>query len=723
MSKATAISLLSLLILLLAGCHQSHHRPEHGRLHLLDLDHDFADPHTLDGEWQFFPGRLYLPSELSTDTTISSVLVKVPSMWGNYTIGEGQRMPVENSGTFRLVVELGKNTDELGLFVPKIWGANRVYVNGQLVSEKGTVTLNVEEYEALMIHNLIQLPPIQGNGEMEIVVQVSNYNFFLGGLIESFWLGKYDDLRTQYNLENTWALMWIGCLLLMGAYHIILFVFRKKNISVIYFGGLCLLIAVRLMIFGDHYFYVLLKEDWAILSTQHQVRLYYLTTYLLGPMGLLYVRSIYPRIFKWAWPINSLFILIGVFTLYAIPAPNAYLNPVLQPVFVVVIVPSAISIFYTLIVAALRKEKESAFQMIGIAAVLLAGINDVAHGLGIEIIGEIEFTPVAFGVFMIIQFIVLAKRYSDALNSEEDLTANLEKKVAQRTNELAKSRDEIVQKGQALEQAYDSITDSVKYASRIQRSLMGTQKSVTAAFDDSLMLFKPRDIVSGDFYWYAEVECNLDEQGNETQGCKTLQILIAADCTGHGVPGAFMTVIGHNSLDEIVHEKGIFEPSMILAELDKRVVKVFHDQEGEKRNEGMDMAILVIDQKNRKVQYSGAKNPLWWTRDGDQEMRVIKASKFPIGGHQHPSKKFETHTIELHDSDKFFIFSDGFQDQFGGPSGRKYMTKRFRHFLFTHSHLSMEELEKKLDDEFVSWKDQASQTDDVLVMGICVSSH
>lgn len=707
------------LLWLCAACHNKHHRPEQGQLLLNDPELDLYEPHTLDGVWEFYPNQALEPEDFAAGVKAEPLLVSVPAMWANYQLDDGSNFQVEGYGTFRLVIHLGQPTDQLGLYIPRIWSANRVYANGQLISEHGQFATNAEQHRNKIIHQLTRLPSLEGQDEIELIVQVSNFNFFVGGLVESFWLGKYQHLKVESEIENTWTLMWIGCLILMGFYHIILYTYRKKNASVLYFGIICLLIAVRLIVFGEHYLYILLKDEWATLTDDIQVKTYYLATFLLAPLGLLYVRSLYPSVFKWLWPIRVSVITTGMYAVFALIAPLIVLTLTLQAFFALSVVPSMLLILYVLLAAAYRKLEESGLQVLGVLAVLLAGLNDGAHAAGVEIVGELELVPLAFAVFLLIQFFVLAKRYANALNNEEDLTANLELKVQKRTEELENSRNEIVKKGEALENAYQSITDSMKYASRIQRSLMGSQKSVQDAFDDAFLIFRPRDIVSGDFYWYAEVKTYHDQFGNPVEESRTLKIIIAADCTGHGVPGAFMTVIGHNALDEIIHEHGVHDPANILEELDKRVVNVFHDKVGEKRNEGMDISILVFSEQDQKVYFAGAKNPLWWTRKGDTEMRIIKGAKFPIGGLQHQHKKFETSIIDYQDFDKFYIFSDGYQDQFGGAENRKYMTKRFRKLLFEGSQLPKATQEQELLQELEAWKGDQPQTDDILVIGIC----
>ncbi len=267
---------------------------------------------------------------------------------------------------------------------------------------------------------------------------------------------------------------------------------------------------------------------------------------------------------------------------------------------------------------------------------------------------------------------------------------------------------------EVIERKNANITDSLRYAQRIQKAILGNEEEILCNFKEGFIFFQPKDIVSGDFFWFSQVYFNAEQKSSR-------RILIAADCTGHGVPGAFMTVMGNALLDEIVNEKCITDPHLILAELDKKVVATLQKQNFS-QNDGMDMVILAIEEKDdntKFVHWAGAKNPLYYIKN--QQINEIKGDKFPIGGNtlKH-TKVFQTHTLALNEGDIFYLFSDGFQDQFGGKDNKKYMVKRFRQFLFGISSLPLSEQRERLAQEFADWKGRREQTDDVLVMGVRV---
>lgn len=257
------------------------------------------------------------------------------------------------------------------------------------------------------------------------------------------------------------------------------------------------------------------------------------------------------------------------------------------------------------------------------------------------------------------------------------------------------------------------ITDSINYAQRIQEAVFPEKEIKYRLFPDAFVLFKPRDIVSGDFYWFAE------KNGK--------RFIAAVDCTGHGVPGAFMSIIGNHLLNEIVLTNGILQPAEILNYLHKGVRKVLKQEEQKKQADGMDIALCCFspsleDVKGEvgvQVEFAGAHRPLYLVADGT--LKEIKSDKFPIGGADaNEDKKFTNHHLNLKKGDVIYISSDGYADQFGGTSGKKLMSKNFKEFLLANSNLTMPEQEKILDTTIEKWKGSREQVDDVLVIGIRV---
>lgn len=246
------------------------------------------------------------------------------------------------------------------------------------------------------------------------------------------------------------------------------------------------------------------------------------------------------------------------------------------------------------------------------------------------------------------------------------------------------------------------ITDSIQYAKRIQYATLPKSEISKAIIDEHFILFMPRDIVSGDFYWYHEFE--------------ECVVIAVVDCTGHGVPGAFMSMIGITFLNEIVVENGIHDAGKILDKMRKKIIHAL----GQKSvsggtSDGMDMALSVIEKNTKRMQFAGAFNPMICIRN--DELIEIKGSRMPVGIYSKMEVGFETHSVQLESDDTIYLFSDGYADQFGGSKGRKFLKKNFRHLLQEISVLSMEEQKKVLQITLKDWQGEMSQVDDILIVG------
>lgn len=312
-------------------------------------------------------------------------------------------------------------------------------------------------------------------------------------------------------------------------------------------------------------------------------------------------------------------------------------------------------------------------------------------------------------------------------------------KAKQRANkELAEKNKEIEQKSEQLQEAFDKIEDqnikitqSISYAQGIQEALFPPKETLNKYLPESFIYFQPVDMVSGDFYWFKEIENHVDlyEEKDEFEASKKNNpgkdpflpiennkfVISAVDCTGHGVPGAFMSMIGYNLLDEIT-QSGITRSDRILRELHKGIRKTLNQDEGSNRD-GMDMSLCVINKEKRTVQFSGAKNPLLYIQDG--KAHVIKGDRVPIGGVQTEKERyFSEKTIHVDRPTSFYIFSDGYIDQFGGPKNRKFLLKNLQNLLLEIHKKPMQEQEEILRKKLSEWMgNRENQIDDILVIG------
>jgi len=267
-----------------------------------------------------------------------------------------------------------------------------------------------------------------------------------------------------------------------------------------------------------------------------------------------------------------------------------------------------------------------------------------------------------------------------------------------------REKDIVTILNQKLGLAYEEISSSIKYAKRIQRVILPDHQSLQRISTESFIVHKPKDIVSGDFYWCAEM-------GNKF-------VVAVVDCTGHGVPGAFMSIIGNSVLNEIVNNKKILKPSDILWHLNDSVRQTLKQEaEDATSKDGMDIVICCIDRKKRIIEFSGANRPLFYY--SNKKVDIIKGDKQSIGGFQSTENfKFSNNTIELNPGDRIFMTTDGYADQFGGAKEKKMMTKNFIRLLTRIQAFEMKQQKEMLSGWFKKWKGNTPQTDDVLVVGI-----
>ncbi len=304
-------------------------------------------------------------------------------------------------------------------------------------------------------------------------------------------------------------------------------------------------------------------------------------------------------------------------------------------------------------------------------------------------------------------FAFVSKRKDNKLIQKQKEEVERQKTVAEQQKEL-------------VEEKNTEIMDSITYAKRIQTAILPPKKVVKEYLKESFILYKPKDIVAGDFYWIESVDDQV--------------IFAAADCTGHGVPGAMVSVVCHNAMNRAVREFGLRNPAEILDKTRELVIETFDKSESEVKD-GMDIALCALDLKTLALKYSGANNPLWIVRkelvplheiseeqpyeENNPYVIEIKADIQPIGKHA-GQKPFTGQDVQLFAGDTIFIFTDGFPDQFGGPKGKKFKYKPFKELLLANQGKPMEEQKQLLDESIENWRGELEQVDDICIIGVKV---
>jgi serine phosphatase RsbU (regulator of sigma subunit) len=277
-------------------------------------------------------------------------------------------------------------------------------------------------------------------------------------------------------------------------------------------------------------------------------------------------------------------------------------------------------------------------------------------------------------------------------------------RVTRKQKDIIEKQKKLVEKQKHLVEAHSKeIFDSINYAERIQRSLLASKDLLEENLNEHFVFFQPKDIVSGDFYWATKLPNNRFA-------------LVTADSTGHGVPGAIMSMLNISCLKESVKE-GFMEPSDILINTRKLIIEMLKkDGSAEGGKDGMDCSLISFDFNNKKLTYSAANNPVWIVRS--KEILEFPYDKMPVGKSDRDTISFTQHTIELQQGDVVYAITDGMSDQFGGPKGKRFMNQKLKELLISISHLQMTEQKENIESSLNNWKGELEQVDDITLVGV-----
>jgi serine phosphatase RsbU (regulator of sigma subunit) len=347
--------------------------------------------------------------------------------------------------------------------------------------------------------------------------------------------------------------------------------------------------------------------------------------------------------------------------------------------------------------------------LVGVAVPESDFVEEIKHSQDVIIIG-----------FILVLFftVYILKSYRDK-NKANDKLIEQQAEILEKNSLLKNANDEISMAKNEIEEKSHEILDSINYAKRIQTAILPPPSYWNNQLTESFVLYIPKDIVAGDFYWMETI-------GNEV-------LFAAADCTGHGVPGAMVSVVCHNALNRVVREFGMHQPAEILDKVTDLVIETFERSDHEVKD-GMDICLVGLTLDTMQLEYAGAHNPLWLIREGNKEyeglslnleldgksLYEIKADKQPVGKFAY-RKKFTYNKIDLQKGDVIYLSTDGFPDQFGGSKGKKLKSKAFKNLLVDLSSKDIAEQKQILENSFTEWMGDFEQLDDVCVIGVKIS--
>ena len=637
-------------------------RANNGLIDLTGVDFNVNNSVSLNGEWLFFPDTLIAPYNISKAIKqLPHKTISVPS----------KRSETEDVkfGTYYLQINLDSNTNTLTVNTLTIYSAASVYVNNELVGHVGQPTQSINTTKPGLILKTNNFSP---KNENHLVVHYANYYREKNGLANNFNL-----VKPKFRIKNAsigalkYAVI-IGTILFIIFNQINFFIIRRTNLTSFYFGISSLMIASYILFMSFYHLGVLFPEFtpnfFVTLKTWRFA--YYMTVCFF----MIYIHSLFPSIFpKIILLITIVYTSFSALLTFFAPLYISSINFNIFMYFTMFIGSFSVTIG---IIGKIRRIENAGLFLLGFSFLIATVINDVLHNL--LLIRSVNMLDVGIFGMMLTQAQILNSKLNQSIKSSEKLSkhlqyvnANLETIVDRRTEEIEEQKAEIeTQRDFALSQhklistQKKTITDSINYAREIQHAVLPNEEILREYVNDSFILYKPKDFVSGDFYFIKHF----------TIKDTPYLLFCVADCTGHGVPGALLSMLGMSLLNEIIDNDDIHNASDILELLRIKFKKTLGSQrENENSSDGMHITLCLINKESSEMHYSGAFQAIYHIRDN--KMKKIKGTNCIIGNYMREIP-FENHTIQLEPKDRLYLFTDGFADQMAESGQGRFMQKR-----------------------------------------------
>lgn len=643
-----------------------------------DLETENID---LDGQWEFYWEELITPGQFGSFPTEYG---EVPVFWKHYEEGFDKF----GFGTYRLVFMLSdaQQSLDLGLRLNNVHNSYTLWVNGELLCQNGEVGEDYASSVPMWLPRVLQLHNLQK--ENEIVIQVSNFRHRNGGIQDAIEIGNYESFALTHKHQFASELFLAGGCFVLGCFFIGLFFFWRNDRAALHFGIFTLFFGSRVMLVGSRS----LVETFNSISWDFCIRLEYLGMFAMHFFMFHFIyhafekqtNLLYLKILKWTTVLLVLICAIpgDYFTYLTIPN-NYYL---------------VLSLGYSFVIFSKALKAGVSGAIWAIMSVVIFFFTTIP--LLLEYSNLFITNPVVLSLcymsFLLSMSLVFASRFGKSFTELETLSEKEKKKTL-----------EIVKQNESIEKRNQLINDSINYAEKIQNSLLPSQAKLKRYFNDCFLFFKPQGTVSGDFYW---VHPTADR--NESY-------IAIADCTGHGVPGAFVSMIAINSLDNIVAANDQVSTSTILTELNDVIHSRLQKNDGDITmvKDGLDIIVCKINLSERTVVFSAAHHKLFVIKaNGDTEL--IKGDRHHIGSAFESGFSFNERKIELDKGDQIFMFSDGIYDQKGGVEGKKLYLQRTKDLLISINDLPMDAQHTAVANYLNDWIGDSEQLDDMVLFSL-----
>lgn len=643
----------------------------------------------LENTFRFYSDTLLDPSAVFSESFGGEL--ELPGSWTHAVLAGSKDVSAFGVATLGIELVFPVPKDSLALFIQEVRGDFDVYANGMRIYGDGEV--DDSPWRADVSPFAIPLPVAD---TLAIVFHIKNELSFPAGIILPLWLGKKAVLVSYHKQLTYRELFVMGCLIIIGAYHLFLVRALRPNSAALSFGLICLLFALLIGVINSHPLHLV----WPHMPYGLALRIEYGIVYSLPLLFGVFFRSLFPVEFP---PWLFLLILIpGSLLLATLLIPNSWFTQVgsVSDWLVLFIGPTLLGLVILRAIA--RKRQGAKLILMGFVVFLVSAINDILFSHHVVTTGAL----ISYGLLFLIIFhsAALAKRLGFAFAEVADLKRNLEARVQERTSQLEQRSVELVAQRDELRQKHEDIQASLLYAKRLQSSILTPSSKLHELFPLSFVFLQPKEFVSGDFYWFGSVG--------------TKKFVVVADCTGRGIQGAFLTILGTSLLNQIIYGQGITHPEAILGKLDGKLTDSFRQQKKSHQYDGMDVGVLMVDDATGTAIYSGARLSMVYIHNGLVD-RII-GSRNAVGGMlANKSKVFGSETIFWEPGNRVYLYTDGFGQQFGGDQNKKYKAGSFRKLL---QELSLEEdmfqQGESVRAAFSTWKGAYPQTDDVLVVGM-----
>jgi len=575
-----------------------------------------------------------------------------------------------------------------------------------------------KEDKAMAFFNAARCWALLGNKEKafnDLTISIDcGFSDFTKLETDTDFTGIYDDSRWKITVQKMGALysgreksyywgMYFGLLFILFFYNLFLFI-SLRDITFLYYS-IIIFFLVNFEIWRTNDFGAYLPRAFMLLNYSNWIHfpVFSLFISIATIFYLLLVRK-FMRLKEVLPTANK--ILLGLITLMILNIVLVQANLIIfimSKVSPITIFVSYIICFIVGILLWIKGHKHVRYFVLACSVLSLSMLLLILDELGV---GDFNihikvFRPDNIGTMAFVGLLSFA--LADRINilkkekegAQEKALEVLEEKVQERTLEIEEQKE-------LVEEKQKDILDSITYAKRLQDAILPPVSFIKKFLPDSFLVYKPKDIVAGDFYWMERSDDNI--------------LIAAADCTGHGVPGALVSVVCSNALNRTVKEFHITEPGKILDKVRELVLETFEKSESNVQD-GMDISLCCITTKTKEVQWSGAYNSLWYIQKG--EIKEVAADKQPIGKNDRP-EPFNTHKLNLQKGDTLYLFTDGYADQFGGPKGKKFKYKQMEELLLANASKPMDEQKDVLENTLEKWKGTLEQVDDILIIGIRV---